>query len=95
VIFSAWTMCGVVLRLVTLVGDVVEPHIDGPADDDFAINPGHAVPVRDLLPSDPDARIATRVSGGSKLVPDGHLVSRSLMSVMVGALFAVPAARCT
>jgi hypothetical protein len=48
VIFSAWTMCGVALRLVALVGDVVEHHIDGPTDDDFAINPGHAVPVPDL-----------------------------------------------
>jgi hypothetical protein len=60
VIFSAWTMCGVVLRLVALVGDVVEHHIDGLADDDFAIKPGHAVPVPDLLPSDPDARASSR-----------------------------------
>jgi len=41
----------VVLRLVALVGDVVEHHIHGPADDDLAFNLGHAVPFPDLQPS--------------------------------------------
>jgi hypothetical protein len=34
----------VVLRLVALVGDIVEHHTDRPSDDDPAFNPCHCLP---------------------------------------------------